>query len=337
MALYKRSETSPFVMDFQYKGQRVSRSSEAYTLRDARKAVDEAKRQIDQELAKRKTQGVSSIYPLSVAIERAFEERWKATDTGEETRKKLEIIQEILGDVSLSDITVGVISSLRTQLAKERGVGSTTINRYMAALKTLLNMAYKEWAVLGSVPFIRLTKETGRRDAVQEMAFRGIVAWLRGNRESIYADLTEILYETGLRLSEALGLTYRDNIQFDLGFIVLSEAQTKDGEAKSVPLSKRATEILQGRQTVNPLMPFSVKKWAADRNFKAAVQALGLSEALVPHCLRHTAVTRWLSAGASMTDVAQIVGHSTTYMTERYGHIRPEHLKRVIALVDVVQ
>ena len=66
-----------------------------------------------------------------------------------------------------------------------------------------------------------------------------------------------------------------------------------------------------------------IQEDTASRNFKELMLKIGLTDVGL-HILRHTFVSQCLMAGISMWEVAKWVGHSTTHVTELYGHLCPE-------------
>lgn len=54
------------------------------------------------------------------------------------------------------------------------------------------------------------------------------------------------------------------------------------------------------------------------------------------HDLRHTCAAWLVSAGVPLTDVGDLLGHSTVRMTERYAHLAPERVRSAVAVLDEV-
>ena len=127
--------------------------------------------------------------------------------------------------------------------------------------------------------------------------------------------------ETGMRRSELLALRWRDvDLERRVAFLPL----TKNGDARAVPLSKRAIELLQ-----------SVPR-TADRVFLVTGNAVRLAwerlraaagvDGLRFHDLRHEAVSRFFEKGLSVPEAALASGHRDLRMLARYTHLRPENV-----------
>ncbi len=67
---------------------------------------------------------------------------------------------------------------------------------------------------------------------------------------------------------------------------------------------------------------------------KAAMVAAGIEGRSFIH-LRHTAASLMVQAGVPLFEVQQILGHSTPAMTQRYAHLRPEHLRGAVQALDL--
>ncbi len=153
--------------------------------------------------------------------------------------------------------------------------------------------------------------------------------------------LMEILYSTGLRVSEACNLNL-NNLLMDSEII---RVKGKGEKERLVPVSKRALKILNTyliferprlarksetkgivflSRTGNPLTRMTVynilKKW---------VQAAGITKKVSPHTLRHCFATHLLEGGADLRAVQEMLGHADISTTQIYTHLDKEHLKEV--------
>jgi integrase/recombinase XerC len=155
----------------------------------------------------------------------------------------------------------------------------------------------------------------------------------------------EVLYGSGLRVSELAGL--------DLGDVDLpgGEARVigKGNKERLVPLGTKAVEALQAwlavrggvvhskRRTQDPKAVFLTSRGA--RLNVRAIQllvhkygALGAGRSdLHPHALRHTCATHMLGGGADLRAIQEMLGHASLSTTQRYTHVSIEHLQRVYA------
>ncbi|NOR15221.1 MAG: site-specific tyrosine recombinase XerD [Candidatus Aminicenantes bacterium] len=151
--------------------------------------------------------------------------------------------------------------------------------------------------------------------------------------------MLELLYATGLRVSELVTLRMED-INLEDGFLL---CRGKGGKERLVPLGKSAAAVvddyvLQARpkllkaDTVYLFLtarggPFTRQGfWKMLKKY--ALQA-GLGRDLSPHVLRHSFATHMLERGADLRSVQLMLGHSQITTTQLYTHVTRERLRRV--------
>ena len=155
--------------------------------------------------------------------------------------------------------------------------------------------------------------------------------------------LLELLYGSGLRVSELCGL--------DLDALDLPGATArvlgKGRKERIVPLGRACVDALQRWLAVRPTMVHPKRKTQDPRalfltTFGARVyvravhklvRAHGAGGAgradLHPHALRHTCATHMLDGGADLRAIQELLGHASLSTTQRYTHVSMEHLMRV--------
>jgi len=150
--------------------------------------------------------------------------------------------------------------------------------------------------------------------------------------------MLEVLYSSGLRVSELTGLCWRD-LDTELGMIMVRAG--KGNKDRVVPIGEPALDALLAWRAAMPiswsaegpvitnlrgrrLTPRSVQKIVASRLTMA-----GLDTPLTPHGLRHCFATHLLNAGADLRSIQEMLGHSSLATTQRYTHVSVRHLKEV--------
>lgn len=192
----------------------------------------------------------------------------------------------------------------------------------------MLNLAQKKWLVLGRVPYIRNTKEVPKRFKVYTHDEEKLILSMP-NHELV--DLATVLFDTGMRLSEALRLT-KGEIDFDSNTIIVWADATKGGKSRGIPMTRRVSGLLQRRT-----LPFQFKDldeveriW---RRFKKVNMITG--EGWVIHTMRHTFASRLVRRGVDLYTVGALLGHSTVKVTERYAHLNPQKLAQAMMVLEV--
>ncbi|TME80734.1 MAG: tyrosine recombinase, partial [Chloroflexi bacterium] len=156
--------------------------------------------------------------------------------------------------------------------------------------------------------------------------------------------LLELLYASGLRISEALRLD-REDLSTDGGFV---RVIGKGDKERLVPVGEVALSWLETYLTeVRPawlrdgmarggalfLTPRGLRlarqqAWSA---LKRAARRAGLDERITPHTLRHSFATHLLEGGADLRVVQELLGHASISTTQLYTHVTGERVREVYA------
>ena len=251
-----------------------------------------------------------------------------------------------IGDVLLSELTPVLISEHRELLSQTETIRKTkksnaTVNRYLAALSTAISTAINEWGWMEENPLRKVSKLKEPRGRVRYLSDEERELLLIACKESHNPDLylTVILaMSTGGRQSEIWGLSWKC-VDLKNGFITFEE--TKNDEPRSVPLTGHAFELMMKRSKVprvdtDLVFPSRVdrhKHFDFRRPFQMALKAAQIED-FRWHDLRHCAASYLVMAGVDMRTVAEILGHKTIQMTQRYAHLSPEHLKDAVSKMN---
>jgi integrase len=334
MSVYKRGAKGVFYMNFIVEGIRVSRSTGKFTKKEAKlvEAVEKKRMMVDGALSPREK---AARMPLSIAIQKTCDERWKDNKDGLKSQRIAERAMELIGDISISKIDDDVIKLL-IKMLEDFGIKGATVNRYLATIKTLLRHHRQPWE------HIQLKKESKGRIRVLSREEEGRAVNLLRNtihssRRSHFpevADLVEVLVDTGCRLSEVLDLRY-DDINFATNLI--SIWINKGNRPHSIPMTSRVRTILDTRKTEGASKPFTIDRDQAENAWTWVRKMMGLSgdTEFVMHALRHTTATRLIDKGIDLYTVKEWLGHSTIQVTERYAHLNPDKLVHAVSMLEV--
>ncbi|GAA4122492.1 site-specific tyrosine recombinase XerD [Knoellia locipacati] len=155
--------------------------------------------------------------------------------------------------------------------------------------------------------------------------------------------LLEVLYGTGARISEAIGLDI-DDVDLDAGVVRL---EGKGGKQRLVPLGSYAREALtaylvRGRGTFSskgrgtPAIFLNQRGSRLSRQsawtiLRAAAERAQLRGHLSPHTLRHSFATHLLEGGADVRVVQELLGHASVTTTQVYTLVTVQQLREVYA------
>ena len=147
--------------------------------------------------------------------------------------------------------------------------------------------------------------------------------------------LAELLYGSGLRISEALGLNI-DDVQLSSRVL---RVMGKGSRERLAPLSDTSCESLRAWLDERPLLALPeeqalfvgsrgsrLNRREAARIVERLCRRAGLDFTVSPHSLRHSFATHLLSAGADLRSVQELLGHRRLTTTQRYTQVSLEHL-----------
>lgn len=244
-----------------------------------------------------------------------------------------------LGCRALADVTPPLLAEARDKL--HQGRQPATVVRYMAALSHAFTVATNEWEWLDDNPMRKVRKPKEPRGRVRFLNDEERVALLAACKNSECHQLYPVVIlalSTGMRQMEIMNLTWTD-IDLNRGCITLHE--TKNGERRAVPLVSHAKEVIQElsklRRLDTKLVFYSDIK-PSTPVFIRTPWGKALKEANVDdfkfHDLRHTAASYLAMNGASLVEIADILGHKTLQMVKRYAHLSEQHTSKVLETMN---
>lgn len=244
----------------------------------------------------------------------------------------------VLGTVRLSDVRRRDIVECMRRLEKTKTHTGTlmapaTRNRYLGTLRHAWGIALKEWEWVSENPLsgMQLKEPRGRVRFLSEQERDALLAACKASRERRLYPLVVLALATGARQQELLSLRFRD---IDLERRVAILDATKNDERRAVPLSAPAVAVLselKGDQDENRLI-FANRRGRAPYPRYAFLQACEVAglEDFRFHDLRHTAASYLAMSGASLVELATILGHKTLAMVKRYAHLTDQHSAAVV-------
>jgi len=243
---------------------------------------------------------------------------------------------ERIGRYALADVTPALIVEQRSALTRD-GIGAGTANRYMAALSHLFTMCVREWGWLDDTPMRkvqRLKEPRGRVRFLSDDERRALLESCKESTNPHLYDAVVLALSTGCRKNEIIHLRWRD-VDFERGVIVLHD--TKNNERRAVPITGHAFERLQDRAHIRRIdtdyvfaQDAQVKPADIDRDFARARDAAKIQDFRF-HDLRHSAASYLAMNGATLAEIAEVLGHKTLAMVKRYAHLSQAHTSAVVS------
>lgn len=268
--------------------------------------------------------------------------------------------------VQLSDHSQGLanlrLATLRTWLADlhSAGLARSTLNRKTASVRTFTGWAHKR-GHLNEDPAVRLksaprgnhlpdvlqaghvadlTESAQRmREAYDRIRDKDPVGWAIAVRDEA---IIELLYATGIRVSELVGLDL-DSIETERRMLrVLGKGRKERVVPFGVPADnalqrwrEKARRVLVQQGSGEALFlgqrGARIDVRVVRRVIDESLAALGTTAARGPHSLRHSAATHLLDGGADLRTVQEMLGHAALSTTQVYTHISVDRLTKAYA------
>lgn len=245
------------------------------------------------------------------------------------------------GHVTLDRLKPVFVADARNRLLKRpkrngEPLSGATVNRHLAALSAVCKWAWKEKQWLPANPVLAVSKS---REST------GIVRYLNDDERARVLDACRasgdpnifcavmLALATGARYSNIANLTWAD---VDLTTWRLRFVETKNGQPRYVPVAGSAKAALQAQFDADPTGEGWVFKGRGDhapadidKAWRKVKKAAGVEDVRF-HDLRHTAASYLTMNGATLAEVAEILGHRTLVMAKRYSHQSGEHVRATL-------
>ncbi len=241
---------------------------------------------------------------------------------------------EQLGDVKLHRLRRAAIDKVLTELAERRS--PATVNRYLAVLRHACGIAESKWQWMARNPIGRNFARQEPRGRVRYLNEYERPRFLRACLDSDHPEIYPIVLlamTTGARRGEIMGLSWR-NVDLQAKRAILED--TKNSERRTLALVPQVIDELKKlrklRRLGNDLVfghPDSQTAFRFNRAFANALQEAGIEDFRF-HDLRHTAASYLAMNGATLAEIAAILGHKTLAMVQRYAHLSDEHVRGVV-------
>ena len=228
-----------------------------------------------------------------------------------------------IGDCKVANLTKLHFMQYRDDRLKE--VKSGTVKAELSLLNRVFKKAIRDWGY--GIPYnpikdIELPKGSNARTRrLNGDEKERILAAASSQRNIFITPIIEFAIETGMRRSEILKLRWCD-VDLENGFASLYD--TKNGEDRRVPLTRRCIEVLQTLPKTDERV-FPISATCLRLAWNRARKKAGITD-LRFHDLRHEAVSRFFEMGMSVPEVALISGHKDVRQLFRYTHLNPSNV-----------
>lgn len=226
---------------------------------------------------------------------------------------------------------------------QRRGLSHATMARKLATLRSFFRFLCRE-EYLEINPALGTRTPKIAKKLPKFLALSEVFALLESPDEKGILGLRdrailELLYATGMRVSELVGLNVND---VDL-LGGVTKIWGKGGKERLAPFGTEATQALHNylrrRETLHPgegerglflnKSGARISARSIRRLLDKYIKKASLSQKISPHTLRHSFATHLLDAGADLRSIQELLGHASLSTTQVYTHLTTERLKRV--------
>ncbi len=241
--------------------------------------------------------------------------------------KFIEFIKKDVNDISKEDIK----KFLGFMLNKKNDVGSVALAR------SSLRFFYDEVLKKNIVKDIKTPKKQRRLpDVLSKEEVKLLIENARNLKNKL---LIEIMYSSGLRVSECANLKVNDlNLEDKTGLLKLG----KGGKDRFFILAERAVDDLieylknHNSEYLFPGINGSIGTRAIQRAVKRTAQRAGIKKKVYCHLLRHAFATHLLEDGVDIRKIQMLLAHSNLQTTSFYTQVSKEQLKKVRSPLDTI-
>lgn len=234
---------------------------------------------------------------------------------------------------------------------KKNNISNTTISRRISSIKVFFNFLVKN-NLIEINPTLKiiapklnkvLPNILGQKQADQLLTQAAIYEVEEESQEVRIRDyaILEVLYSTGIRVSELVGLDVEDINFSNLTLKVLGKGKKERFVPFGIPAREAIDKYLKdSRNSFNDknsqalflgLRGKRLNVRQVRRILNKAMDQIENSKEVSPHDLRHSAATHMLEAGADLRIVQELLGHSSLATTQKYTHVTIERLREVFA------
>lgn len=247
---------------------------------------------------------------------------------------------------SPESVTAGLMREFIMNLMNSKSLAIASIQRHLSSIRQFHKFMVQE-GITETDPMLNIETPKGWRRLPKTISMSEVETLLKqpGEKSNLNirdGAMIELMYATGLRVSELVNLKY-NNINLEIGFISTSG---KGGKERVVPMGEYALErikqyiersrpaILKGRSSPHVFIS-SWGRGLTRQSFwmiiKKYARTAGIKQDISPHSLRHSFATHLLERGADLRSVQIMLGHSDISTTQIYTHITRERLKKIHA------
>lgn len=258
-------------------------------------------------------------------------------------RRDLQKAAAFFAQQQITDVREITSTNIRSYLLylEKQNFSSATVSRNVASLHAFFHFLFKARKI-GEDPSEKLHPPKVEKKMpvilsvaqVDKLMKQPNLETVKGIRDRA---MLELLYATGIRVSELINLTLSD-VNLQLNFIICHDRERMipfgDAARKSLQLylGSARPRLVEGTDC-QYLFPNCSGKQMSRQGFwkllKGYAMDAGIQEDITPHTLRHSFAAHLIQNGANVRDVQQMMGHSDVSTTQMYVQMNMDHMRNV--------
>jgi integrase/recombinase XerD len=245
-------------------------------------------------------------------------------------------IQKCIGDKALEEYSVADFDSFKAEYLKTARPSS--VNVVLRSMKAMFTRAV-DWGIIEKNPMSRVKMVRVPQQSPQYLNREEQLQMLANVDDEGFRRLFEFLFNTGLRIGEALALTWDDVDLTRKQIRVVNGANhlTKTRKNRVVPLNDLALGALPEGPKTGIVYQREGQAYTVSHvshRFKDYVRKAGLSESIHLHSTRHSFASNLAEKNVDLYNIAKLLGHSSpSTTTTLYAHVSTSHLHDVVDLL----
>lgn len=305
----------------------------------------------------------SKKHTLAEAIDKYSNTILPVRYTAKEQRNRRPILawwKNEIGFHLMSDLSTAVFSGCRDSLMQKTNCSgklfsSDSVKKYFGVIKSVLKACIIDWLWLEQSPLrdgrVELPElPPGRVRYLDDQERDRLLKACKRSYNLLLYPAFVLALSTGMRQGETMNLLWKEPIKPPVdtawGVVYLEQSciilhQTKNGSKRRIPLIGLALQLLQELNKVRRLdsallFPSPTKPNQPTELKRSWLHALTEAEVynFRWHDIRHTTASYLAMNGASLAEIAEVLGHKTLSMVKRYAHLSDGHVSNVVARMN---
>jgi integrase len=257
----------------------------------------------------------------------------KAPRTQYQYQRLFRLFAEDLGGFTLEELTPLLLRSWTKRLRQRLKPG--TVRQYLDVLSAVLTVAVEDLEWIAVHPMRKLPKpppSPGRIRILSDEERPRLLAACQASRNRWLYALVSLALMTGCRRGELFSFRWQD-ADLERGFFRLAETKTR--VRHPVPIPSAGVAILRARQEGQPPGAWiftgtrPTTDFPGEHAWRSALQRAEVHDFHF-HDLRHSFASYMAMSGATLAEIAEVLGHKSLSMTRRYAHFTASHTRGLV-------